>query len=384
MAVAVQQHQYVPQKRKLPFFVEPILLLLTFLLVCFSLVMVYSTTGVVSQEKFGDAFYYVKRQGGAALIGSILLVIAARVRSRSLLRIAPYCLPIAICLLLLTFIPGLGDNAGGAQRWLNLGIIRFQPGEIVKLLTIIFMAGYFQRQEKRMESFLYGVCIPMAFFGMVAVLLLLQPDFGSSAIIAIVTLAMCLAGGARLAHFAFCGIALLGCAAPLVILSPYRFARVVAFLDPFRDASGKGYQLVQSLIAVGSGRFSGVGLGQSQQKLFFLPAAHTDFIFGVIAEELGFLGALALIAMFLLILWRGMQTAKKVSQDTFRFCLAVGLTLLIVAPALLNVGVVTGILPTKGMVLPLVGYGGSSLIVSLTTVGLLLSIARDFYRSQHE
>jgi cell division protein FtsW len=193
---------------------------------------------------------------------------------------------------------------------------------------------------------------------------------------------MALLSGARLLHVFYSGLALIACAVPLIILSPYRLARVMAFLNPFEDPSGKGYQLVQSLIAIGSGQFSGLGLGASQQKLFFLPAAHTDFIFSVISEELGFIGACFLIFAFLIFLWRGLSAAKKVADDTFSYSLAVGLTLLIVAPALLNVGVVTGLLPTKGLVLPLIGFGGTSLIASLIAVALLLAIGRSVYTNK--
>jgi cell division protein FtsW len=365
-----------------PWFSDLFLLTLVVLLVTFSLVMIYSTTGTVSQEKFGDTLFYVKRQGVAALIGMFLLIVLARIKIDLIRRISPYLIWICVGALLLTFIPGLGDRSGGAQRWLNLGIIRLQPAEFVKVMFIIFMASYFSRHEEHLKSFKYGILIPMCYVGGVASLLLLQPDFGSSSIVALVTLAMALLSGARLLHVFYSGLALTACAVPLIILSPYRLARVMAFLNPFEDPSGKGYQLVQSLIAIGSGQFSGLGLGASQQKLFFLPAAHTDFIFSVISEELGFIGAFILIFAFLIFLWRGLSAAKKVADDTFSYSLAVGLTLLIVAPALLNVGVVTGLLPTKGLVLPLIGFGGTSLIASLIAVALLLAIGRSVYTNK--
>jgi cell division protein FtsW len=223
----------------------------------------------------------------------------------------------------------------------------------------------------------HGIVKPFALVSSVAALLLLQPDFGSSAVIVLVVLGMALASGVRLWHMVLCTIAAALCLGTLVLISPYRMMRVVSFLSPFADASGKGYQLIQSLIAVGTGQLSGVGLGSSQQKLFFLPAAHTDFIFAVIAEELGFIGGVVVIAAFLVILWRGLALARSVGHDTFLFAAAVGLTLLIVVPALLNVGVVVGLLPTKGMVLPLVGYGGSSLMTCMAVVGLLLGIRRE-------
>jgi cell division protein FtsW len=239
------------------------------------------------------------------------------------------------------------------------------------------MAGFFARHEDRIGSFFNGIIKPFGLVGMAAALLLMQPDFGSSAVIIVVVLSMALASGVRLLHMALCTVAVVVVLGVLVAISPYRMMRIVSFLSPFADASGKGYQLIQSLIAVGTGQVWGVGLGGSQQKLFFLPAAHTDFIFAVISEELGFVGGVVVLLAFLVVMWRGLLLAKSVRNDTFLFALAVGLTMMIVAPALLNVGVVIGLLPTKGMVLPLVGYGGSSLMACMAVVGLLIGIKRE-------
>lgn len=347
------------------------------LLVGFGLVMVYSTTGIVSQEKMGDSLFFAKRQCLSALLGTCIMLLCFRIPSGLLRRASPYLFVASLFLLLLPLIPGIADRAGGASRWVKIGPVRFQPGEFVKLFMVVFMAGFFARHEHQISSFVHGIIKPFALVSMVAALLLLQPDFGSSAVIVLVILAMALASGVRLSHMALCTVAVVLCMGTLVFISPYRMMRVVSFLSPFSDASGKGYQLIQSLIAVGTGQVSGVGLGSSQQKLFFLPAAHTDFIFAVISEELGFVGSVVVILAFLVILWRGLLLARAVSHDTFLFSCAVGLTMLIVVPALLNVGVVIGLLPTKGMVLPLVGYGGSSLMTCMAVIGLLLGIRRD-------
>ena len=347
------------------------------LLVGFGLVMVYSTTGIISQEKLGDALFYAKRQSLSALLGVGLMVVCTRVPLDLLRRISPYLFGVSIFLLALPLIPGIADRAGGASRWVKFGPIRFQPAEFVKVCMVVFMAGFFARHETRIRSFLYGIVKPFGLVALAAALLLLQPDFGSSAVIVVVVLCMALASGVRLAHLLLCLVAVSVVGAILVVVSPYRMMRVVSFLSPFADASGKGYQLIQSLIAVGTGQLSGVGLGGSQQKLFFLPAAHTDFIFAVISEELGFVGGVFIIFAFLVVMWRGLLLAKSVRHDTFLFALSVGLTMMIVAPALLNVGVVIGLLPTKGMVLPLVGYGGSSLMACLAVVGLLLGVRRE-------
>jgi cell division protein FtsW len=339
--------------------------------------MVYSTTGIISQEKLGDSLYYAKRQTISAVLGSILMVIGMRVPISLLRRAAPYLFGLSLFLLLLPLTPGIADRAGGASRWVKFGPIRFQPAEFVKVFMVIFMAGFFARRESQITSFFHGIVKPFSLVGMAAALLLLQPDFGSSAVIIVVVLCMALATGVRLSHMALCTLVVAIVMGILVLISPYRMMRVVSFLSPFADASGKGYQLIQSLIAVGTGQLNGVGLGASQQKLFFLPAAHTDFIFAVISEELGFVGGLITIFGFLVVMWRGFLVARSVRHDTFLFALAVGLTMMIVAPALLNVGVVIGLLPTKGMVLPLVGYGGSSLMACMGVVGLLLGIRKE-------
>jgi cell division protein FtsW len=375
----IAQSLYTPRLRELkaPSPVDYVLLGTVLLLVGFGLVMVYSTTGITSQEKLGDSFFFAKRQLLSAFLGVLLMVGCFRIPTSFWRRVSPYLFFASLAVLLLPLIPGIADRAGGASRWVKLGPIRFQPAEFVKVFMVVFMAGFFARHEDRIKKFVTGVITPFALVGCVAGLLLLQPDFGSSAVIVTVTLAMALAGGVRLQHFAICSIVVAVVMGTLVFISPYRMMRVVSFLSPFSDASGKGYQLIQSLIAVGTGEVMGVGLGASQQKLFFLPAAHTDFIFAVISEEFGFVGGVCVIAAFLLLLWRGLLLANSLAHDTFLFTMAVGLTMIIVAPALLNVGVVIGLLPTKGMVLPLVGYGGSSLMACMAVVGILLGLKRN-------
>lgn len=353
------------------------------LLVGFGLVMVYSTTGIVSQGKLGDSLFYAKRQLISAVLGGVVMVTCMQIPLNLVRRVAPYLLVASILLLMLPLIPGIADRAGGASRWAKFGPIRFQPAEFVKVFMVVFMAGYLARHEQLLSSFISGIVKPFSMLAVVAGLLLIQPDFGSTAVIVVVLLSMLLASGVRLSHMALCSVVVACIMGLLVFISPYRMMRVVSFLSPFADVSGKGYQLIQSLIAVGTGQLYGVGLGGSQQKLFFLPAAHTDFIFAVISEELGFVGGLCIIFGFLVVMWRGLLIARSVRDDTFLFALAVGLTMMIVAPALLNVGVVIGLLPTKGMVLPLVGYGGSSLIACMAVVGLLLGIRRDARERPH-
>ncbi len=359
-----------------PFAVDILLLTLTLLLVGFGVLILYSTTGILSQEQFGDGLHYVRKQAVAALIGIVCMLVATRIPARFLLRVSPYCFPLAVLLLVLPLIPGLGVDAGGASRWITFGGVRFQPGEMVKLLLVLFMAGYFYRQEHKLERFVTGVVVPLGMVGFFAVLYLLQPDFGSTALVVGITLIMAFCAGVKLSHLFASGMVALSALGTMVFVSPYRMKRIMSFLNPELDASGQGYQLIQSLIAIGSGELTGVGLGASQQKLFFLPAAHTDFIYAVVAEELGFVGSISLLVLYLVFLWRGLVIARRFQNESFRFTLSIGLTLLIVAPSLLNIGVVTGLLPTKGLVLPLISYGGTSLITCLIVVGLLLSLSR--------
>lgn len=370
-------HSYNTTRRLVaPASTDPILTVVTVLLVFFSLVVVYSTTGVVSQERYGDSLFFVRGQFGAAFVGLVAMYICSRLNLELLRKAAPWLFGAGILMLLLTMIPGLAHKSGGASRWIRIGPIGFQPVEFVKVAFVLFMAGYFSRHEEKIESFGFGVARPLVYVSFVAFLLLLQPDFGSSVIIALVTLLMATASGVRLRYILFSLVGLGLAMGALILVSPYRMARLFSFMSPMADAAGKGYQLIQSLIAVATGGITGVGLGGSQQKLFFLPAAHTDFIFAVVAEELGFIGGLGIILAFGVICWRGLRVSARLSGDTFSFSLAVGLTLLIVLPALVNIAVVLGLLPTKGLVLPLVGYGRSSLIMSLIAVGILMGLAR--------
>ncbi|MEZ4754473.1 MAG: putative lipid II flippase FtsW [Bdellovibrionota bacterium] len=365
-------------KKSTPLLIDSGILLAVAAMLCFSVIMVYSTTGVMAGEKFGDSLFFVKRQLAAVVLGIIGMFLLSRVKIELIKKISPYCLILSFLFLALPYIPGLGHAAGGAKRWISIGPVNLQPAEFVKLSFVIFIAGFFARHESRLNTFSQGVFKPVLLLLPVCALLLLQPDFGSSAILAGVTLCMASASGSRLRYILISGFGLTVAAAVLVISSPYRMNRIISFLSPWKDASGKGYQLIQSLIAIGSGQVDGVGLGASQQKLLFLPAAHTDFIFAVIAEELGFIGCVVLLSVFIFFFWRGIKLALDHADDTFRFALAVGMTLLIVLPALVNMAVVTGMLPTKGLVLPLIGYGGSSIIASLFAVGILLALARDF------
>ena len=369
------------QISKTPILVDIFLLITVVSLVIFSLLMIYSATGVVATEKYNSPYFFVKRQAIAVIIGFVGMYFLSNLKVFSLKKFSHYFIFFIFILLGLTFIPGLSHSSGGATRWINLPFLKFQPAELVKIFYVIFLAGYYHRQQEKIGTFIYGIFIPLAYTSLVAAVLLAQPDFGSSAVLCFVTIAMAIAVGVKIRHLLICSVPIILAVIGLIITSPYRLKRILVFLSPGEDVLGRGYQLSQSLIAVSSGELTGVGIGKSMQKLYFLPAAHTDFIFAVIAEEFGFIGSVILILAFCVILWRGLAVAKVVTQDIFAYCLAIGATMLLVIPAFFNVGVVTGMLPTKGLVLPLIGYGGSSMICSLWTVGLLLALVKYRYRN---
>ena len=350
------------------------LLIVTMILLALSVLMVFSTTAVRSLQVFGDSTVMLKKHIFHIVIGVFLSLAITQVSFSFLRRHALFFLLTTVTLLLLVLVPGIGSKAGGARRWISLGALRAQPAELCKALVIIYFAAYIDRYKSQMVRFVPGIIVPLGIIACIALLLLSEPDFGTTAVITIVVCSQ-LFLAARISHLAVLGAVATGLAALLVIHSPYRMRRLVAFMNPFDDPGNSGYQLIQSLIAVGSGGVWGVGLGAGRQKLFYLPAAHTDFIFAVVAEELGLVGAGLVLVLFMLILYRGIMTARQLSHDTFLCSLTIGITLLIVLPALLNIGVVTGMLPTKGLVLPLIAYGGSAMIVHLVEIGMLLRLS---------
>ena len=347
----------------------------TIILIAVSCLMVYSTTAQSSFESHASSLKFLNTHLAHILVGFVGYFLAVKI---PLTWIKKAIVPGFLCclfLLMVVLIPGIGQSAGGAQRWLMIGPLRFQPGEIVKLCAILYISSYIGRHNAKMSRFIPGTVVPFIVIGAMAVLLLLEPDFGSTAIVSGVIFCQLLMVS-RISHLVSIGIVAAAAAASLVLTSPYRMKRLEAFLDPLQNASGSGYQLVQSLVAISKGGILGEGLGAGRQKLYYLPAAHTDFIFSMIAEELGFIGSVFVIITFIVIGLRGLRIARRLQKDYFLCSLAVGLTMLIVLPAILNIGVVTGLLPTKGLVLPLVAYGGTAMVVNLFIMGLLTSISR--------
>jgi cell division protein FtsW len=337
-------------------------------------VMVYSASAVYAGARLGDGLWFFKRQAGAATAGVAVVLLVMRVGYR---RFEPLAVPLVIlslALLVLLQFPGLGHAAGGARRWMKLGSLIFQPSEIAKISLVLWLSRSLARKQDRIRVFSVGFLPHLVMLGLFTILLLLEPDFGTTVVLGVLTVALLFAAGARLSWLIGLGAAAAPVLALLIWRSPYRIQRVLTFLDPWKDPQGHGYQTVESLLGFGAGGSFGVGLGDSHQKLFFLPAAHTDFILSIIGEELGFAGVAAVLVLFAVVLWRGLKSAYAAS-DAFGCWLALGVTLLLSLEALVNAGMALALLPTKGMALPFLSYGMTSVVTSSFAAGLLLSVS---------
>ncbi|MDP2345385.1 MAG: putative lipid II flippase FtsW [Deltaproteobacteria bacterium] len=348
------------------------------LLTGLGVVMVSSSSSALAAQSYHDVHYFGARQAVFALVGLFALVVGASIPPRLLEKNAWPLLGVAFALLVLVLIPGIGRAAGGARRWIDLGPIGIQAGEVMKLALIIWLARSLATkvQDGRIHRFSTGVLPHLLVPGLAVVLLLGEPDFGTSAMLLLVTFLMLFVAGARLGLLFGVVVAVIPIALHLVASSAYRMRRVEAFLDPWVHRSDLGYQITESLMTFGSGGFFGAGLGESKQKLFFLPAAHTDFIFAVVGEELGFLGVMGVLGCFAVIGVRALKSALS-RNAPFLSYLTLGLTGLLLLQMLFNVAVVLGLVPTKGITLPFVSYGGSSLVASLFTAGILLRLIAD-------
>jgi cell division protein FtsW len=355
---------------------DKVLLLVMLLLLAFGSLMIYSSTSVITPllaKRNITEFYYFKRHVLTMVLGSLALLFTYLLKPAVLRKFSVPLLVFSFVLLCLVFVPHIGVTAGGARRWIRLWPTTFQPSELVKLAMVIFLARYMSSPGYNAESFASFVkpILIMAGFQLV---FLKQPDFGSTMSLAFLTFAMLFISGMRLRYIA----SVLVLALPVLyklVMEPYRLRRITSFLDPWKDPLGSGFQLVQSFISLGSGGIAGLGLGESKQKLSFLPASHTDFIFCLVGEELGLIGASVLIALFIFLFARGISIANR-SNDKFVCYLAYGLTLMVSLQALINFAVVTGLVPTKGLPLPFLSYGGSALLVNMAAVGILLKISK--------
>ena len=365
-----------PARLRTPLRIDPVLFGIALTLLLGGLVILASASISIADNATNDPFYYVGRQAVAALIGIAAGFVCLFIPMRVWNNLGPLMLLIGLALLLVVLLPGVGYTVNGSTRWLRFGIINLQVSEPARLCLIIYLAGYLVRQNKSVREQFTGFLRPMLVLSLACAMLLAEPDFGATLVLLTTTLAMLFVAGARFRDFfLFFSVTVLSMAA-LAMTSSYRLKRLTGFLDPWSDPYDSGFQLTQSLIAIGRGEWVGVGLGGGVQKLFYLPEAHTDFVFAVFAEEFGLLGTLVLITLFLGLLWRiftlGIRAAK--SERFFEAYLAIGLGTWLGLQAFINVGVNMGLLPTKGLTLPLISYGRSSMIVALVSIGLLLRI----------
>jgi cell division protein FtsW len=353
---------------------DPWLLLAVLLLTAGGLVMVYSASAVKAGADLHDQFYFLRRQLLAAGIGLGALVLGLRLGARGAERLAYPVLALTVVSLLLVLIPGVGAAAGGARRWIGLGPFHFQPAELAKVALVLYLARSLSRKQSQMKVFSVGFLPHLLVTGLLAGLCLLQRDFGTGVVLGLVLFAMLFAAGAKVSYLLGAALLAVPVAWKAIAGTPYRMERIQAFLDPFRHKGGAGWQMVESLLGIGSGGWLGQGLGQGKAKLFYLPGAHTDFIAAVVAEEVGLAGVALLLLLYGVFTWRGFRAAFRAS-DAFGCYAALGIVALIASQALINLSVVFVLLPTKGLTLPFVSYGGSSLITLLGASGLLLAIS---------
>lgn len=355
-------------------------------LLLLGLVMVSSASMHISERTFLQPWHYTIRQAAFIGVGVISALLVLQLPLVFWQRMGPFLLIGGIVLLLAVFVPGVGRTVNGATRWIDLGVINLQVSELIKLFVIIYLAGYLVRRGEEVRTSFGGFIKPMALLGFIGVLLLAEPDFGATVVMLLTAMAMMFVGGVRLWQFGSLLLLLAGTMAVLAISSPYRLERLTTFVNPWADPFDSGFQLTQALIAIGRGELWGVGLGSGVQKLFYLPEAHTDFLFAVFAEEFGLLGSTVVIGLFVVLVVRAFAIARRAEINGARFAafLAYGIGIWIGLQAFINIGVNMGVLPTKGLTLPLMSYGGSSVIVTCVAVALVLRVDYETYRSNRQ
>ena len=362
---------------------DQILLFVTITLALVGLVMMFSASAVMAGKKFDDSWYYLKRQLVWLTFGLMLLHVVSRIDYIWWKRLSFLLLGLVAVSLVMVLLPSIGEAKHGARRWLLVGPVSVQPAEMAKLVIVIYLAAYLARKEDRLQHFSTGLLPPLLIIGIISGLVLKEPDLGTVVVLGLVTGGLLFVGGARLSHLLTTALCAIPIGLALILTSDYRRPRLMAFLNPGSDPENAGHQITQSFLAFGSGGLFGVGLGEGKQKLLFLPEPHTDFVLALVGEELGFVGTSVIIFLFAVFVIRGFQISTRARTPFGRY-LGIGVTTLIGIQALINACVVTGLLPTKGLTLPFVSYGGSSLVVSLTGVGILLSISRDRQAGREE
>lgn len=346
-------------------------------LTLFGLLMLASASAVISQDRFGHPYFYLLRQALLGLGGGIIgFLLGSRISYRRWQRLAPLLLLISLVLMGLVFLPQTGFGYGGAKRWIHIGSFSLQPAELVKLSLIFYLAAWLAKRKKEIQSAMEGPVPFLVVLGVIGILLILQPDIGTLGVITFTGGAMYFVAGGRLLHMAVIVMLVLAVIAILIWFAPYRLARVITFLHPEADPQGIGYQLRQSLIAIGSGGTTGLGIGFSRQKYYYLPEAFGDSIFAVMAEEIGLIGVILFFIVLGTLLTRGLIIAKR-APDEFSRLTAIGITSWIGFQSLINMGAVSGVVPFTGVPLPFISYGSTSLALLLTAVGVLTNISRN-------
>jgi len=351
------------------------LLITVILLATFGIIMIYSASNIWALYKFNDAFKFVKHQGLFFIIGLFLLVFISRVKYTKYYEKANIILFTVLILLILVIIPGIGTVRNGSRSWFGIGSFGLQPSEAAKIALIIFTSKYLVNNERNLKDIKKGLLPILGVIFLVFGLIMLQPDFGTGVIIVISTIGLLFIGGVNFKFFIRLGILGVIGVVVLILMAPYRLERILSFLNPWSDPLGSGFQIIQSLYAIGPGGLFGYGFLNSRQKHFYLPEPQTDFIFSIISEEFGFMGVLIVTSLFLIIIVRGFKIARK-SDELFGKYLAFGITFQIAFQAILNLMVVVGLIPVTGVTLPFLSYGGSSLLITLCSIGILLNISR--------
>lgn len=352
------------------------LLFVTLFLVFLGLVMVFSSSAVLAQERYQDSYFFLKKEALFVALGLVAMFVVKRIPYRLYWKTTYGFLFVGLGLLLLVLLIGSGGGSEGVRRWIRFGSFSFQPSELVKLAVVIFVAYALAKKGDKIRSFSKGFLPIIGISGVYIALILAQKDLGSALTLGVIIFLMLFIAGTRIVYLLGAFLAAVPVLYYFIFSVDFRRQRILAFLDPWKYKLSAGFQIIQSFVAFQSGGTTGVGLGQGKQKLFYLPEAHTDFIFSVIGEELGLLGVLFVIALFTLFIFRGLLITLR-TRDLFGMYLAFGITCLIGVQAFVNIGVVMGLLPTKGLPLPFVSYGGSSLVMSLIAVGILLNISTD-------
>lgn len=362
----------MPTKKTTPDF---ILLLVTFSLLAVGLTMVYSASAIWAEYKFDDSFFFAKRQMLFAGVGIIAMFFIMNVDYWTWRTWAKVLVIVCFVLLVLVLIPGIGNVRNGSRSWIGVGAFSIQPSEFMKLAMIAFLAKFLSEKQKMITSFKSGLLPSLSLVFTAFGMIMLQPDLGTGTVMVGTCVVMIFIAGAKISHFAFLGLVGIAGFVGLIASAPYRMKRITSFLDPWEDPLGSGFQMIQSLYAIGPGGLFGLGLGQSRQKFFYLPEPQTDFIFAIIAEELGFIGGSFVLILFSLLLWRGVRIALG-APDLYGSLLAAGIIAMVAIQVMINIGVVTGLMPVTGITLPFLSYGGSSLTLMLMAIGVLLNISR--------